>query len=417
MRKQSPSSEHIRSRIYSGEHNTGAALDLDNERRRRRPLGNVAIEAVGTARGGVVQLEPSPFDDIVTPLEADFSHGSGVARVDETAPAGSLGAIDGTERVGRYESDRATKQAPRFDHQVADVGRINTLTYLAGFAGERRNMLVTEHEGLLQLDEFLVRAAESKYLDDEVRARAAEMRGALTFIGETEYAEAATGIATQWKRDLDAHPAMKIVAVTGEIEGASHRYEDDARYYKSDDYLLDRILAHFSDEELLHYRGRLLTEESLGDIAQTGDTQVVLLDDWTISGMQLLAARERLVQQHAALANCIEVQLIVASEERLRDGLVVRGAWGMPNSTLPVRAYYCAHNAKHTVTNGAYVTGSHSSVDFNFAYALSEMEKQMRAEDESVEMPALARIARPYRQEGTRLMHKQRLAQATGLEV
>ena len=51
--------------------------------------------------------------------------------------------------------------------------------------------------------------------------------------------------------------------------------------------------------------------------------RVVLLDDWTISGSQLRDVYHSLVDQYPEIEDQIEMQLIVANEQRIKYGLSV----------------------------------------------------------------------------------------------
>ena len=77
------------------------------------------------------------------------------------------------------------------------------------------------------------------------------MRENLTFIGEKEYKEAAAGIAASWLATLEADDDLHIYAVAGEI--AKLKKATYNNQIKSDEYLLDNILANFTEEDWEKY--------------------------------------------------------------------------------------------------------------------------------------------------------------------
>ena len=174
----------------------------------------------------------------------------------------------------------------------------------------------------------------------------------LTFIGEKEYKEAAAGIAASWKAALEANTDLQICTIAGEI---------GREKIKSGEYLFDNILADFTEEDWKKYGGRIIVDRD--DIAQVQqkkeNLRVVLLDDWTISGMQLKNVYNLLVEQYPEIKDRIEVQLIVANKQRIEKGFLI-DRWMGDEKRIPLRAYFSAHEAK-TAENGAYITGFHSS--------------------------------------------------------
>lgn len=333
-----------------------------------------------------------------------------------------------SEVARRMEVDRSVKSAPRFETQRRDLSRTNLITYLGGqfdvrgaqtaapeFTSERR--VISEHEGLMQLYAFLSSVATSEYLPLGMMNTADAMLKNLTFIGEKEYQEAAEGIATYWKSALNANSQLQILAATGEIAGSNDKYIDDQgrAQVKSDDYLLEAVLAHFTDDELELYAGRLIHDGADIVATQSENLKVVLLDDWTISGSQLMEARDAFMRRCPGLAVSLEVQLLVADERRLAQGI---GGNGVGEPATTVRAYYIAH---HSAVNGekeTYMTGSHSSVDYGFEHAIRLMvtasqRRRGAASEPRVTMPPLTNIVRPYRSGD----NSPRLAQVDRLKV
>jgi len=130
----------------------------------------------------------------------------------------------------------------------------------------------------------------------------------------------------------------------------------------------------------------------------------VLLDDWTISGMQLKNVYNLLVEQYPEIKDRIEVQLIVANKQRIEKGFLI-DRWMGDEKRIPLRAYFSAHEAK-TAENGAYITGFHSSVDYDFETLIRRMLREVEYREDrpelkgKVSMPPGTNIVRPYRKDG-----------------
>ena len=321
--------------------------------------------------------------------------------------------ISPEEAAWLLELKRSVEVAPRLSDQLADdeKDRGNVVTYITGlgkslgtktsedsYRGGREE--ITEYEMLHRLDEFLAKmekGLDGKYADD-----ARSIRDKLTFIGEKEYKKAAAGIAANWKAVMEADANLQICVIAGEIAKLKDKKTDDETIYgnqiKSDEYLLEAILANFSEEDWEKYGGRVLVDRD--DIAQAPKEhlRVVLLDDWTISGWQLRKVYISLVGQYPEIRRQIEVQLITASRQRIEQGLSVD--WLYTGEKLPVKAYYSAHYSGMAV-RGAHITGSHSTSDFDFEVTIARMVK--RAGDLGMEdacMPPGTNIVRPYRKDG-----------------
>lgn len=315
--------------------------------------------------------------------------------------------ISPEEAAWLLELRKSVKVAPRLADQLADdkEDRSNIITYIAGadkslstktsedyYRGDRAEL--TEYEMLHQLDEFLakIEALGGKYAVD-----AQFMRENLTFIGEKEYKEAAAGIAASWKAALEANTDLQICTIAGEI---------GREKIKSGEYLLDNILADFTEEDWKRYGGRIIVDRD--DIAQVQqkkeNLRVVLLDDWTISGMQLKNVYNLLVEQYPEIKDRIEVQLIVANKQRIEKGFLI-DRWMGDEKRIPLRAYFSAHEAK-TAENGAYITGFHSSVDYDFETLIRRMLREVEYREDrpelkgKVSMPPGTNIVCPYRKDG-----------------
>ncbi len=325
----------------------------------------------------------------------------------EIHPAGASDEISPEEACWRLESEGVVKVAPRLDEQLAGKAedRSNIITYTPRtccipqtftlddlYRGDRAEL--TEYETLCQLDGFF---AYVESLNGKCANEAKSMRENLTFIGEKEYKEAAAGIAVSWKAALEANTDLQICVIAGEIKINKNQI-------KSDEYLLDNILANFTEEDWEEYGDRIIVDRD--DIANMPkeNLRVVLLDDWTISGSQLRDVYHSLVDQYPEIEDQIEMQLIVANEQRIKYGLSVDELMG-DGKKIPVRAYFLAHDSK-TAKNGAYITGFHSSVDYDFEKLIRRMlwhaegrEKKSEPRGEMY-MPPGTNIVRPYRKDG-----------------
>lgn len=254
----------------------------------------------------------------------------------------------------------------------------------------RDNLIIcTEHQALQELLNYLNKQRDKGLSSATVFGDLADN---LSYIGEKEYAEAVKGIATYWKWFLDEDSENQLYVDTVVTSEGCH--------VKSDIYMLDRILGHFSGSEMKKYRGRLFTRGVEPTQDDPSKIKTVLLDDWTISGSQLQSGYSRFVRDHPALASSIEVQLIVASAERVAMGLenlyCAVGDETVIRVPVVTRAYYLAHKADVSKSRavGARITGSHSSVDYGFA---NDIVKHRITSDGS---PVLTHVIRLYRQNG-----------------
>lgn len=303
--------------------------------------------------------------------------------------------------IEAFETGHCVRVPETLRNMANDRTRSNEVTCLfskyqdsEGYDNSRRNSnkkTITEQRGLRQLLNYLENESHRKGRS-EVYVDTADN---LTFIGEKEYAEASRGIALYWKSYLDKNPESQLYVETP-VTGSNRRR------IKSDVYMLDRILAHFTDEEMKQYKGRLVVSDTSLLQKDSAKLKVVLIDDWTISGTQIRSGYREFAGKNPELAECLEIQLIVASSDRIARGLenlsytMDNARVGDENVPIVTRAYFVAHRADETYSsaNGARISGSHSSVDFGFTNDLSMAnmgEKQL---------PGLVSVCRPYRQEG-----------------
>lgn len=325
--------------------------------------------------------------------------------------------------IDALEYDHVVKEIPAFSEVASDETRQNTLKAVVdsrrelstGELGSNPNGTVrtmTEYEALQEYLEFV--ANNMRQISD-INYVTKSLEQDISYIGEKEYNEAAKGIALYWKAFLDKGADFQVfVSTTVTTRGG---------YTKSDTYLLDRILSNFTDKELQKYAGQLVLHDS--DITQKSPekVKVVLLDDWTISGAQLRSGYTDFCSAHPELTKSVEIQLMIATKDRLAMGLEDMqtsqesqyGLYSMTAHYVPtvVRAYYVARQADEVGRSAheARITGSHSSVDFGFASDIG----QYKSPDSN--MPALASIVRPYRAKDYKPQNINRLGTASMVKV
>lgn len=304
----------------------------------------------------------------------------------ETDVAESI-SVDAAELIERRGYVRV---APRFADQAQDTKRTNEFKYKHPYRGTGS---MTEYAGLQEL---------STFLRSDPKPLFASMHEHLTFIGEKEYAEASEGLAAYWKRHLESGKDAQLcpLALISSPEGK----------VKSDQYLLERILAHFTDEELKRYRGQIVFDPKM----LTSDprrVKVVMLDDWVISGSQMRSAGYSAMMSLSGPArkyrDSLELNLITASRKRLSEQ---NFEIDDTKFKLPVRAYYMAHDSNggpvEYTANSAYVSGTHSSTDYEFSNKLGGYESS----------PALAHVVRAYRKSSRPEYHRARKHLGLGSE-
>ncbi|MBC7546687.1 hypothetical protein H7171_02980 [Candidatus Saccharibacteria bacterium] len=301
-------------------------------------------------------------------------------------------------RNGEY-----VKNAPNFLEQIADTSRINLVHYVPNQKAARGTHLdqskavsLTEHDALQGLYDFLSQTATLKD-GGKPAIKATSMLEGLTFIGEREYNEATAAIAEDWKGQLTVDKQLQICAIAGKIRSG---------VMKSDSYTLDKILGNFSDEELQAFKGRLVLEPSELE-AGNESLRLLLIDDWTSSGMQLRDAGSSVLAAYPKYADRLSVQLIAASKERLETGILANTSRG-DEMVLPVNTYFVANDAPDAQ---AHITGAHSSLDYGFENEMGNMVYQLsksRGDDET-NLPPLTNVARPYKRPGYQTKNIKRL--------
>lgn len=364
-------------------------------------------------------LSPHQYDDTMHEVFAGYRDSIAID------PARSTEVLTGKEVANRFEHDHAVKWAPLFDEQIVDAARTNTFAYFEGQTptssidiyrkiqedGEVRFM--SEQAALNGFARFVKAHAAQHYANEALSHGVESLVDDLTFIGEKEYREATQGIAEYWKHELRSDQGLQLCILTAVTD--LYQSGDEQPLLKSDSYMLDRVLANFSDEDLEEFKGRLhaTTTETL-TTEQPENIKIIIMDDWTITGEQLQRARYRFLSKHPQFTSSLEVQFIVGREEDIKLGFTQPDPSGEERPAVPVRAYY----AIPASNDHARITGVHSSVDYGFRHdvtrlALKAAEQGIIDQDATLS-PALANIKRPYRMNGFVLENIARLQRISG---
>lgn len=303
-----------------------------------------------------------------------------------------------------FETQRWVREAPLFHDLVADDTRTNPIRHWRSQTktrtAERQGAVppedeiveLTEHEALVQLDRFLKHAAqELSYTGNpehmELAERAHDIHTNLYYIGEKEFEEAAAGIADLWKSYLREDPKRQLCIPLGVVR------TEDYSWKKSSEYLYEQIMGHFSEQEFKLYHKRITTE--LRRLRKDADhTRVILLDDWSISGTQLgngFGCVNEAIHGDKNLLKMIEVNLVAASPRQIEESKI-------QGRTIPARAYFrtSPYERYGDVQREPLITGTHSSVDFNFEDPIEKMVKALNElhPDRPTDMPPCTNILR-----------------------
>ena len=315
--------------------------------------------------------------------------------------------VSSEEISHRMEIDHCVKRAPTLTELVGnrERDRENDVHSVIGSRAllSREVDALTREDFSVQTEQQTISALFSGLCarsDDLVRtSRLSKIRNHLNYVGEPELMEAAHGIATYWKHRLDAHPDKTLFVMLGEINNMERAdYAAPQGKIKSDEYFMELIMGEFSDDELSQYVGRLLIDEhELANVSKE-NVDIIMLDDWTSSGTEIMEQQQCFLRRHPDLRDHIEVQLAIANEERLKVGFRMSGG-----QYVPVRAYYWANSSSELFST--YIAGSHSS-DYSLAVDISSL---LGAEDT---MPPGVQVARPYHRGDYQTTFRQRLQHA-----
>ena len=315
--------------------------------------------------------------------------------------------VSGEEISHRMEIDHCVKRAPTLAELMSnrEHGRENDVHSVIGSRAllSREVDALTREDFSVQTEQQTISALFSGLCarsDDLARtSRLSKIRNHLNYVGEPELMEAACGIATYWKHRLDAHPDKTLFVMLGEINNMERAdYAAPQGKIKSDEYFMELIMGEFSDDELAQYANRLLIDEGELVNLPKENVDVVMLDDWTSSGIEIAEQQQCFLRRHPDLRDHIEVQLAIANEERLKVGFRMNGG-----QYVPVRSYYSANSSSELFST--YIAGSHSS-DYSLAFDISSL---LGAEDA---MPPGVQVARPYHRDDYQTTFRQRLQHA-----
>jgi len=322
------------------------------------------------------------------------------------------------------------QQQPGFSDQTIDTSRqglvrsAGEITYgLGADTSISGNVLkvdtYTEQEALVQTILLIEEAATNPNMPEDIAARAEDIYENLSFIGEKELAEATRSIAEYWKAYLNSHPDSVMFVVTSktfdsEVEEPGEEAAQELELghisnNKSDEYIVDRVLGNFSDEELLQYGSRLIFSASDLTEQQAHHAKVIVLDDWIMSGQQMRDTLDSVFEN--MIPKGIEINLVTCSEDRLIEGFM----YDHEVNPIPIKAYFASRKANHPYTSdfgGAYLTAAHSSGDYPFEGTVEEIVSalnQIHKNGEVVYMPPLTNIIRPYYLPEYRPQHMERL--------
>ena len=320
-------------------------------------------------------------------------------------------------------------ELPRFAEQAEDDDRQALIRVAAGHttglgsdisisANVPVSNSYSEQQALVRTRLLLEDALTHPSIPADIARQAEDVYENTSFVGEKELAEATAAIADYWKGYLRDNPESSIFVVTAGAFGSEQEESDDEAYdddlghishNKSDGYIADRILANFSDEELMAYNGRMLF--SAAELAGRDSRRIktIILDDWIMSGMQMHYALDDVLGRMTPTD--LEINLVVCSRQRLAKGFEHR----LAAEPVPIKSYYAAHDTGHSYAaevGGAYLTATHSSGDFPFEGALEHIVEALNEADGNggeVYMPPTANIIRPYYASEYRPEHLERL--------
>jgi hypothetical protein len=322
-------------------------------------------------------------------------------------PCEPFETVSGEEISHRMEIDHCVKRAPTLAELMSDRERdreTNVYSVIGSRALLSREVdALTREDFSVQTEQQTISALFSGLCarsDDLARtSRLSKIRNHLNYVGEPELMEAACGIATYWKYRLDAHPDKALFVMLGEINNIERAdYAAPQGKIKSDEYFMELIMGEFSDDELSQYANRLLIDEGELVNLPKENVDIIMLDDWTSSGIEIAEQQQCFLRRHPDLRDHIEVQLAIANEERLKVGFRMNGG-----QYVPVRSYYSANSSSELFST--YIAGSHSS-DYSLAFDISSL---LGAEDA---MPPGVQVARPYHRDDYQTTFRQRLQHA-----
>lgn len=343
-----------------------------------------------------------------------------VEKITEITDVVSYGEeVSVSDAVERLERQRVVKVAPRLDDIARETSRTNEISRIVSVkASSGRSAMMnetlkttTEQEAASEFRDFLntyIEIIATSQTNDpaalELVDSAHDMLDNLTFIGETERLEAVAGIAGYWKDYLRSNPEAQLCVLAAVSEG------DEV---KSDRFMLDGILGQFSDEDMLELGPRIVNNVHK-ITADPENVKIVFIDDWIITGEQMLSAISTKFRGNnigisaipAELKPQVEIQLITSPRHRIEQGFRLSGYGSEEDVHVPVRSYFLSHDAQNQTRfkqHNSYESGAHSSVDYDFEVSyIRHMLDFIDAHAGSRlgvprVMPPLTNINRPYR--------------------
>jgi hypothetical protein len=306
------------------------------------------------------------------------------------------------ETTKKIESDGFFTEAPLLSEILDDESRTNKLSYWKSDKSKREEMRskiapleeevveLTEHEALVELDEFLNFAAIelSGSEDPDILALSQEankIRTELNYIGDKEIQAAAAGMAGLWKHYLSEDP-KKQICVPQEIVRTP-----DYKGKKSSEYMYYQILKSFSPEELARYGKQIITDPR--ELKRDPKfVKIVILDDWSISGTQLGNAYGSLFSVlDPKYLDKVEINLAAATKYQLTEGRV-------QGRKLPIKSYFRINSKTYEISDyeRPIISGTHSSVDFGFELSIEKIVKALNSLNpaKKVYMPPCTNILR-----------------------
>lgn len=289
--------------------------------------------------------------------------------------------------------------------------RTNTFSYIANetkahktdakIEDHHRIGVATEGAALEMLIEFLESVDANRTLDREQRDLARDLLDHLAFIGETELLEATEVFALDWQEYLEADPANQICVIA----------QMSNQETKSDTFVFETVLSFFTEQELVKYRGRIVTDvEKI--TSQPDHVRIILIDDWTITRSSLEAEYKKVGPKIPDThKSSVEIHLIAADPDLIEKGFKfyedkyanydpdAANPYGDPDQVIPVKAYF---KVRKPTKKNILVTGTHSAADMSFETPIADMlhalnQKHFYDPDETIYMPPLTNIVRPYR--------------------
>lgn len=319
----------------------------------------------------------------------------------------------------RMEIDHCVRRLPRMSEQLAakDCERNNLVTAIIGnrvllstkayLVSDDEKSQISERENVRKIADELNQLYKTATERDNTRQGDVDclddIRTNLNYVGQAELLEAAAGIAAYWKERMNRYPDKTLFVLLGEIRKMDVDYGAPAGKVKSDEFLMDLVIQNFTDEELAHYSDRLIISESDLEGRSAEQVDVILLDDWIMTGSEMTEQRREFLTRHPYLASRMELQLVVADEEYLKIGFLPRevmytGPW------LPTRAYYMANKGESSW--GIYLAGSHSS-DYTTLKDLMSLVDKVEFKNG---LPTGLQVVRPYHNDGYKATFRERMA-------